>query len=85
MPLKIGEANWSNLSPMFHYPTNIRKIMYTTNTIEGLNRATRKFTKIKTLFPNDQAALKSVYLAIQQIQNKWTMPIHNKHTTHMKF
>lgn len=80
--IKNWEANWSNLSPMFHYPTNIRKIMYTTNTIEGLNRAIRKFTKIKTLFPNDQAALKSVYLAIQQIQNKWTMPIHNWHTTH---
>jgi putative transposase len=46
------------------------------------NRAIRKFTKTKSLFPNDQAALKSVYLAIQQIQTKWTMPIHNWHTTH---
>ncbi|MBK8054546.1 MAG: IS256 family transposase [Saprospiraceae bacterium] len=80
--IKSWEANWSNLSPMFQYPTNIRKIMYTTNTIEGLNRAIRKFTKTKTLFPNDQAALKSVYLAIQQIQVKWTMPIHNWHITH---
>jgi transposase-like protein len=80
--IKSWEANWSNLSPMFQYPPNIRKIMYTTNTIEGLNRAIRKFTKTKTLFPNDQAALKSVYLAIQLIQNKWTMPIHNWHTTH---
>ena len=80
--IKSWEANWSNLSPMFQFSTNIRKIMYTTNTIEGLNRAIRKFTKTKTLFPNDQAALKSVYLAIQQIQTKWTMPIHNWHTTH---
>jgi transposase-like protein len=80
--IKSWEANWINLSPMFDYPSNIRKIMYTTNTIEGLNRAIRKFTKTKTIFPNDQAALKSVYLAINQIQAKWTMPIHNWHKTH---
>lgn len=80
--IKSWEANWANLAPMFLYPSNIRKIMYTTNTIEGLNRAIRKFTKTKTLFPNDQAALKSVYLAIQQIQSKWVLPIRNWHTTH---
>lgn len=75
--IKSWEANWDNLTPMFQYTPGIRKIMYTTNTVEGVNRAIRKFTKTKSLFPNDQAALKSVYMAIQQIQNKWTKPIHN--------
>lgn len=75
--IKSWEANWDNLIPMFTYTAGIRKIMYTTNTVEGLNRAIRKFTKTKTLFPNDQAALKSVYLAVNQIQSKWTRPIHN--------
>lgn len=75
--IKSWETNWDNLIPMFTYTAGIRKIMYTTNTVEGVNRAIRKFTKTKTLFPNDQAALKSVYLAINQIQSKWTRPIHN--------
>lgn len=75
--IKSWEANWENLIPMFTYTAGIRKIMYTTNTVEGVNRAIRKFTKTKTLFPNDQAALKSVYLAVNQIQSKWTRPIHN--------
>ena len=51
--------------------------MYTTNTIEGVNRAIRKFTKTKTIFPNDNAALKSVFMAIDQIQSKWTKPIRD--------
>lgn len=51
--------------------------MYTTNTIEGLNRAIRKYTKNKVIFPNDKAAIKSVFLAVEQVQSKWTMPIRN--------
>jgi putative transposase len=73
--IKSWEKNWENLIPLFNYPTELRKIMYTTNTIEGVNRAIRKFTKTKTIFPNDQAALKSVFMAIDQIQAKWTKPI----------
>ncbi|MFZ1705985.1 MAG: IS256 family transposase [Saprospiraceae bacterium] len=80
--IKSWEANWANLSPMFDYSPSIRKMMYTTNTVESVNRAIRKFTKTKTLFPNDQAAMKSVYLAISQIQNKWTRPIDNWSTIH---
>ena len=75
--IKSWEKNWENLIPLFNYPPELRKIMYTTNTIEGVNRAIRKFTKTKTIFPNDQAAIKSVFMAIDQIQTKWTMPIHN--------
>lgn len=75
--IKSWEKNWDNLIPLFNYPCELRKIMYTTNTIEGVNRAIRKFTKTKTIFPNDQAALKSVFMAIEQVQAKWTMPIHS--------
>ena len=75
--IKSWEKNWDNLIPLFNYPPELRKIMYTTNTIEGVNRAIRKFTKTKTIFPNDQAALKSVFMAIDQIQSKWTMPIRD--------
>lgn len=73
--IKSWEKNWENLIPLFNYPPELRKIMYTTNTIEGVNRAIRKFTKTKTIFPSDQAALKSVFMAIDQIQAKWTKPI----------
>ena len=55
----------------------IRKIVYTTNIIESLNRGIRKYTKTKSVFPHDQAALKSVYLAISNIERKWTMPIRD--------
>ena len=75
--IKSWEKNWDNLIPLFNYPPELRKIMYTTNTIEGVNRAIRKFTKTKTIFPNDNAALKSVFMAIDQIQSKWTMPIRD--------
>ena len=75
--IKSWEKNWDNLIPLFNYPLELRKIMYTTNTIEGVNRAIRKFTKTKTIFPNDNAALKSVFMAIDQIQSKWTKPIRD--------
>ena len=75
--IKSWEKNWDNLIPLFNYPPELRKIMYTTNTIEGVNRAIRKFTKTKTIFPNDNAALKSVFMAIDQIQSKWTKPIRD--------
>ena len=75
--IKSWEKNWDNLIPLFNYSPELRKIMYTTNTIEGVNRAIRKFTKTKTIFPNDQAALKSVFMAIDQIQSKWTKPIRD--------
>ncbi len=55
----------------------IRKIIYTTNTIESLNSSIRKYTKTKKVFPYDQSAMKAVYLAINNIQQKWTMPIRS--------
>jgi len=69
--------NWEALTQFFDYPLEIRKIVYTTNIIESLNRGIRKYTKTKSVFPHDQAALKSVYLAISNIERKWTMPIRD--------
>jgi transposase-like protein len=71
------EVNWDNLSNYFEYPLELRKIIYTTNTIENLNRGIRKYTKTKTQFPNENAATKSVYLSIKNIEEAWTRPIPN--------
>jgi len=75
--VRSWKSNWENLTQFFEYPLEIRKIVYTTNTIESLNRGIRKYTKTKSIFPHDQAALKAVYLAIGNIESKWTMPIRN--------
>jgi len=75
--IKSWENNWHYLTNFYDFPPEIRKIMYTTNIIEGLNRGIRKYTKTKTIFPNEKSALKSIYLAIEQIQKKWTMPVRN--------
>ena len=65
--------NWDVLSVFFKFSAEIRKIMYTTNVIENLNRQYRKVTKQRTIFPNDQALMKSLYLATIDAQKKWTM------------
>jgi transposase-like protein len=69
--------NWDNLSTYFAFPPEIRKIIYTTNALEGFNRQLRKFTKIKTSFPTDESLRKSLYLATEQIMIKWTSPMQN--------
>lgn len=65
--------NWSWLSVFFDYPPEIRKVIYTTNAIESLNACLRKVTKTRRSFPNDEAVLKLLYLALHQIAKKWTM------------
>ncbi len=70
-------AHWDNLITLFEYPPEIRKAIYTTNAIESLNSVIRKATKRRKLFPNDDSAMKVVYLAIQSAAKKWTMPIRN--------
>lgn len=72
-PLAINswERNWDNLTAFLEYPVEIRKLIYTTNIIESFNASLRKYTKNKRVFPTDNAALKSVYLAAQQIRKKW--------------
>lgn len=71
------ERNWDELTAFFDFPLEIRTIIYTTNIIENLNGKIRKYTKAKLSFPTDDALKKSVYLAIMEIEKKWTMPIRN--------
>ena len=70
--VKSWEDNWDNLSTFFAFPDNIRKIIYTTNTIESLNSQFRKVTKTKLIFPNDDSLLKMLYLAVERVAKKWT-------------
>lgn len=65
------EENWDNLTAFLEYPPAIRKLIYTTNIIESFNSVLRKYTRNKKVFPNDQSAIKSIYLAAQQIRVKW--------------
>ena len=65
------EENWDNLTAFLEYPPAIRKLIYTTNIIESFNSVLRKYTRNKKVFPNDQSAIKSIYLAAQQIRRKW--------------
>jgi putative transposase len=74
---KSWRSHWDNLITIFDYPPQIRKAVYTTNAIESLNSVIRKATKKRKLFPTDDAALKVVYLAVNQASKKWTMPIQN--------
>jgi putative transposase len=69
--------HWDNLSEFFFYPEEIRRIIYTTNAIESLNASLRKVTKNRAAFPNDDSIYKIMYLAIDKISRKWTMPIRN--------
>jgi len=71
------ENNWDVISPFFKYPPEIRKIMYTTNIIEGLHRQFRKVTKTKAVFPSDGALEKMLYLASINVMKKWTQRYRN--------
>ena len=69
---KSWKDNWANLSTYFKYPEAVRRLIYTTNAIEGFNRQLRKVTKSKTVFPSDDNLLKMLYLAMMDITKKWT-------------
>lgn len=75
--VKTWKSNWQKVVPMFSYPMDIRRAIYTTNVIESLNFTLRKVVKTKGSFPSEDAAFKLLYLALRNIQKKWTMPIHN--------
>jgi len=79
--IKSWRDNWERLTAYFEYTEGIRRIIYTTNTVEGYHRQLRKVTKNKGVFPNDTALEKLVYLAYRNIKKKWTMPIANWGTT----
>lgn len=75
--IKSWRNNWERLSQYFKYPEDIRRIIYTTNTIEAVHRQFRKLTKTKGAFPNQESLLKLLYMGIQNASKKWTMPIQN--------
>ena len=78
--VSIGKAwrrQWEHVIPLFDYPMEIRRIIYTTNAIESLNSMIRKAIKNRKIFPNDASALKLIYLATQQAAKKWTMVLRD--------
>ena len=75
--LQSWRYNWDKLSTYFQYTAPIRKLIYTTNTVEGYHRQLRKVTKTKGAFTSDMALLKLVYLATKNIEEKWTSPLQN--------
>lgn len=74
---KSWRANWSRIEPMFGFPPEIRRAVYTTNVIESLNMSLRKITKTRAAFPTEEAAFKLLYLGLKNVSQKWTMPIPN--------
>jgi len=79
--IKSWRTKWENLSAYFKYPADIRRIIYTTNSIEAVHRQFRKLTKTKGGFPNDNSLLKLLYMGINNASKKWTMPIQNWNLT----
>ena len=75
--IESWENNWDRLTRYFRYPPAIRRIIYTTNTVEGFHRQLRKVTKTKAAFTSDNALMKLLYLAIENITEKWTAPLQN--------
>jgi len=77
LAMKSWRENWEELSTFFQYPQEIRTMIYTTNAVEALHRQFRKVTKAKSIFPNDEALTKMLFLAYRDIARKWTMPVRN--------
>jgi transposase-like protein len=76
--IRSWENNWVELTAYFKYPYEIRRLIYTTNVIEGYHRQLRKVTKTKTAYPTDEALIKIIYLATIEASKKWTMPIKDR-------
>jgi putative transposase len=75
--IKSWQANWEALSQYFKYSEELRRIIYTTNIVEGFHRQIRKYTKSKGPFTSENALLKLIYCACQKILEKWNQPMHN--------
>jgi putative transposase len=73
--VRSWENNWQDLATFFDYPAEIRRLIYTTNTVEGYNRQLRKVIKTKGGFPNGEAVRKLLFLATRDITKKWSMTI----------
>lgn len=74
---KMWWRHWPNIIPFLDYPEDIRKVIYTTNAIESVNRSVRKVIKTKGVFPNENSVLKIFYLALENVSKKWTMSVRN--------
>ena len=74
---QIWRRHWDRIMPFLAYPAEIRKVIYTTNAVESLNMSLRKIIKMRGSFPNEEAALKLLYLALRNASKKWTMPVQN--------
>ena len=73
--IKMWRAKWTDIITLFDYPPAIRRAIYTTNAIESVNSVIRKFTRNRKIYPNEESALKLIYMAIQEASKKWTLPI----------
>jgi len=74
---QVWIRNWENVIPIFNYPMEIRRVIYTTNAIESVNRSLRKVIKTKAVFPSEEAVFRLMYLALNNISKKWNRPIKN--------
>jgi transposase-like protein len=74
---KMWRAKWTDIITLFDFPAPIRRAIYTTNAIESVNSVIRKFTRNRKIYPNQESALKIVYMAIHEAAKRWTMPIHH--------
>ena len=75
--IKSWNDNWEELTTYFKYPQEVRRLIYTTNSIENFNRQLRKYTKTKSSYPTDDSLSKSIYLSIKEITKKWTGKVQN--------
>jgi putative transposase len=82
---KSWRAHWAELVTFMKYPAEIRKVIYTTNAIESVNRSLRKITKNRGVFPSTESLLKLYWLALERAAKKWTMPIRNWHEARNRF
>ena len=73
----MWRRNWEHLTPFSAYPADIRRVIYTANAVESLNMSLRKVIKTRGSFPHQDAAMKLLYLALERIVKKWTMPVQN--------
>ena len=74
---KMWRAKWTDIITLFDFPPAIRRAIYTTNAIESVNSVIRKFTRNRKIYPNEESALKIIYMAIHEASRRWTMPIHH--------
>lgn len=75
--MKSWEKNWDVLTPIYKFSADVRKVIYTTNAIESLNSTYKKLNRQRSVFPNDTALLKSLYLSTLQATKKWNQPLRN--------